>query len=114
MAEPNNGSVGRVERVVRIGAFPLVVIYIGLVMSGYIPFRPIDQLTSSLKEHDGRVVAAMTHQTSVDFKVAATLERLIVMIDRMDRRDHLVECARIVDRETRTQCIELMMPRPTR
>src|SRR3990172_7590805 len=110
MAEELNGIIARAKALAQVVnsllVGPAVLLYVILVLSGYVPFRPLDDIQRTLVSHDGRVTGVIQARTETERKLGDSLDRFAKAIDRMERRDRLTECSRITDTRLRERCLE--------
>lgn len=107
MAEPGeiNGWVGRARAVASVlntlVIAPAVLVYVALVASGYLPFRPLDTIQDEIRHH-------RTESAEMDRRLAQAIEAFARITTRYERRDRLVEChARYPDPRMRDWCLSL-------
>lgn len=105
-----NGLMGRARALASVlnalVIAPAVLVYVGLVASGYIPFRPLDTIVTDLQAH-------RTERAETDQRTTAALEALAKVVAKYERRDRLVEChARYLDVRVRDWCLTLGEDRP--
>lgn len=67
---------------------PAVLVWVALVTSGYIPLRPLDDITQRLTLIQAQGLA---YQES-DRRIVAAMEQCAQAIARFERRERLVEC----------------------
>lgn len=80
------------------------VILLGVVVgwfTGWIPFRPLDNISLDIRAHDTRVQAAITTQA----RTSLVLERLTAVMERLEYREQLTTCDRIKDVDIRQRCL---------
>ena len=86
------GVVARAREIVGLAnsliIAPAVLVWVALVTSGYIPLRPLDDLTQRLTLIHAQGLA---HQES-DRRMVAAMEQCAQAIARYERRERLVEC----------------------
>lgn len=91
-----NGIVGKAKAIASVVntlvIAPSIVIYGALVLSGYLPFKPFDEIRADVREHRLEVNSAVRRAESVDQKLIETLIKMATVMDRVERRDRLIDC----------------------
>jgi hypothetical protein len=106
-----NGTLGRARAMANIinslVVAPSVLVYVCLVLSGYVPFRPFDTLVADLRGHDAAMGHLSAQRAELDRGIAAHLARLVEAAERVDRRARVTECAAIRDDLLRQRCFDV-------
>jgi len=109
-AEEVNGWIRRAQIlgsiVNQVGATTILLgVAVGWA-SGWIPFKPLEQINADVRTHDAAMQATTRNRENAESKTVLILERLASAITRMDRRAQIVDCARLTDADLRRRCLE--------
>jgi len=109
-AEEVNGWIRRAQLVAalinQIGATTILLAVAVGWASGWIPFKPLDQISADVRTHEVSMQALVKTSENQESKTILILERLSIAIARMDRRAQIVDCARLTDADLRRRCLE--------
>lgn len=110
-ADVPNGWLRRARGFSEILSTPSGVLAIVLALtvgwaSGWIPFKPFDNLSTDLRAHHEAMNATIRNRESSEGKTLLILERLSLTLTRMDRRAQIIDCARLTDTELRRECLK--------
>src|SRR5262245_6181640 len=106
-----NGAVGKMRAfglAVKEVGFPAIMLAVALGwLTGWLPFRPLEVTHARLIEHDSRLEAWNRSRERTDETIAAALDRASKALERIERRDRLVDClTRFTDPELRRRCLD--------
>ena len=105
-----NGTIGRARELAAVinslVIAPAVLVYVGAVASGWLPFRPLDSIAHTLEEHDRAMQSTIRDRHAAEQRSTELSNRLVSLLDRIDRRDRLTQCGHIADGDIRRRCLD--------
>lgn len=98
-----------VEVVNKMGLTTVLILIIALGVgwaSGYIPLKPFEVLSAEHATIRGALLESQERDKGESSRTVGVLERLTGLIERIDRRAQLIDCARLNDPDLRKRCLE--------
>ena len=106
-----NGWISRAKGLAEVVSTPQGMIAVAILLgvgwsSGYLPFAPFDRMSTDARSHNATMLLAIEDGKARDAATAKVVERLTTILERLELRAQLIDCARLTDPDLRARCLK--------